>query len=740
MKCRDEPIPVFRQGRARYQVVVPDDADDWVMAAAHIIRRAIGAPEVQVVREAEANRRRASIRLVQALIHPNLVPKTFKPETSLRYLHAFRLRTERNRIELVSATGHGLINGARAFADLVYPKGAGLYVPSVTILDYPDLAYRGIYVECRWGPDMMSLDQWKEAIDHLAAMRMNVMSVGLYNNWPIQYDGRISEWMMVPIKRYPKLNTPKLVTYYSPSRKEDVRLEYVPRIYEEDLFGEIVKYGKSRGVIVRPHFNTPGHNTQIPRHYPQTSAKFPDGTPKKYGFCMSSPATFEIMLGIFDEICDRYLLPNGIDWFHIGLDEVYPSVGMNEDMPLKRIDPWCECPECVKTSPEDRFVNYAVRLAKHLKEKGINNIGMWHDHFARGGKMNEDLSRRFEEEGLMDSVVLHWWRYSDFFDTTMPELGFRRWVVPMTGYFYWINYQNHLANCFLAAEKGVEEHAEGTEAYGVWHPAYHQHFAILAAKSWNSDQWPDMHAFRAEYAKFLFGERWREGLRALNYFDDFTAGPGMVNFLSRLFDYPYLYAGWKEDAYIRENYPRPLIERMLANPLNITGFLGQIAGFAQKAIDIFSRDGLWADGMANGQWSMVNGQWTMASGSDYSSTMNHQPSTIPFRDLYVTECLRIKAVLDLFPKLVNGVRQFRDGADAGKLTEAADAIDKMVEQLDGAMLAIETHWEAPFVPQPLRELTLMRRFAVDLASELRSGPKGALKVMECRVIDWPNDP
>lgn len=280
-----------------------------------------------------------------------------------------------------------------------------------------------------------------------------------------------------------------MVNYYSPSTKKDVRLEYLPRIYEEDLFGEIIKYAKSKGVIVRPHFNTPGHNTQIPRHYPETSAKFADGTPKKYGFCMSSPATFEVMFGIFDEICDRYLLPNGIDWFHIGLDEVYPLVGMNMDMPLKRIDPWCECPECSKTSPEDRFVNYAVRLAKHLKEKGINHIGMWHDHFLRGGKMNEELKRRFEKEGLKDSVVLHWWRYSDFFDTTMPELGFRRWVVPMTGYFYWINYTDHSHNVFWAIDKGVEEKAEGVEAYGVWHPAFHQHYILLAAKSWNSERW-----------------------------------------------------------------------------------------------------------------------------------------------------------------------------------------------------------------------------------------------------------
>ena len=724
-------IPLSKQGKAQYQVVVDDDADDWTMAAAGIICRAIELPEDEIIRFSAMDQSIPRIMLTTWVVEEE--PKTPFPGTTASKEHAFNLTAREHTIILKSPSGHGLVNGARLFADLTYREGSNILMPEVSAYDYPDLAYRGIYVECRWGPDDMTLDEWKSAIDTLADMRVNIVSIGLYNNWPIQYDGKISEWMLVPIKKYPKLKTPKLVNYYSPSKKEHVRLEYVPRMYEEDLFGEIIKYAKSRGVIVRPHFNTPGHNTQIPRNYPATSAKFPDGTPKKYGFCMSSPATFEIMFGIFDEICDRYLLPNGIDWFHIGLDEVYPLVGMNEDTPLLRIDPWCECPECAKTTPEDRFVNYAVRLAEHLKEKGINNIGMWHDHFARGGKMNEALVRRFEEAGLKESVVLHWWQYTDFFETTMPELGLRRWVVPMTGYFYWINYQNHLANCFLAAEKGFEEKAEGIEAYGVWHPSYHQHYAIQQAKSWNSESWPDMHGLRAEYAKMVFGDRWPEGLRALNYFDDFTSGYAMVNFLTRLFDYPYLYANWKEDANIRANYPQLLIEQMIGNPLNILGFLAQISGFVQKAINIFSREGIWKS-MADGQWSMANEETP-----DFTSAISHQPSAIPLKGLYLTECLRIKAVLDLFPRLVNSVKAARAGVDAEKLGEWADSIDKAVEQLDSAMLAIEENWEPPFVPQALRELTLMRDFAVNLSTELRAEPSKELKCMQITPVEWPND-
>ena len=725
-KFGQNTISVAGKGKPLYQVVADDDADDWAIYAAGIVARAIGLPEDDITRASDGDRGKAAIRLTAK---PRMMDRFDEPGVNRD--HAFALNILAEGITVEALTGHGLVNGARLLADLVQVQDDDLVIREGTAFDFPDLGYRGIYVECRWGPDNMTLDEWKAAIDQLADMRMNVVSIGLYNNWPIQYDGQISEWMLVPIKKYPKLKTPKLVNYYSPAKKEHIRLEYVPRMYEEDLFGEIVKYAKSRGIIVRPHFNTPGHNTQIPRHYPETSSKFADGSPKKYGFCMSNPATFEVMFGIFDEICDRYLLPNGIDWFHIGLDEVYPSVGMNPDLPLHRIDPWCECPECAKTTPEDRFVNYAVRLAKHLKEKGINNIGMWHDHFVRGGKMNEDLARRFEEEGLKDSVILHWWRYADFFDTTMPELGFRRWVVPMTGYFYWINYQNHLNNCFLAAEKGVEEKAEGIEAYGVWHPSYHQHYMMQQAKAWNSDRWGDYHQFRLEYAKMAFGDRWREGLRALNYFDWVSSGPGMMDFLSKLFSYPYLYAGWEADANIRANYPRPLIEQMVDNPLNILGFLAQVSGYTQKTIDILSRDGIWK--------GMANGRWTMANGDTGSSTINHQPLAIRLKDLYLTECYRQKAVFDLFPRMVNAVKAFRSGVPAEKLVEWADSIEKAVEYMDSAMLAIETNWEPPFVPQALRELTLMRDFALELSTELRGGPSDELKCMKITPAEWPND-
>jgi len=74
---------------------------------------------------------------------------------------------------------------------------------------------------------------------------------------------------------------------------------------------------------------------------------------------------------ILDEIVDRYLLPNGVKFFHLGLDEVWPILGMDEDEPTRVVSPYCKCPECRDKEWYDQFVDYVIALCKHLADKGI---------------------------------------------------------------------------------------------------------------------------------------------------------------------------------------------------------------------------------------------------------------------------------------------------------------------------------------------------------------------------------
>ena len=86
----------------------------------------------------------------------------------------------------------------------------------------------------------------------MAGMKMNQLVVSVYGCWCVQYDGRVSEYMYVPIKKYPKLKTPVVVRYYSPKKGGWVDYETLPPMFEEDFLGDLIAYGKTKGVTVFP--------------------------------------------------------------------------------------------------------------------------------------------------------------------------------------------------------------------------------------------------------------------------------------------------------------------------------------------------------------------------------------------------------------------------------------------------------------------------------------------------------
>ena len=88
----------------------------------------------------------------------------------------------------------------------------------VKIRDFPDYRYRGLYIEDKWGSDLMTLDDWKHLVDFMSEIKLNFLGVGVYGCWCIQHDNKITEFLMLPLENYPRLSTPQTITYYSPAR------------------------------------------------------------------------------------------------------------------------------------------------------------------------------------------------------------------------------------------------------------------------------------------------------------------------------------------------------------------------------------------------------------------------------------------------------------------------------------------------------------------------------------------
>lgn len=594
-----------------------------------------------------------------------------------------------NGIILAANEPIGVLYAARTLLQMIEPDGT---VPEGRIIDWPERKYRGIFAESRWCSELMTLADWKDAIDLLASLKFNVLNIGAANNWMIQYEGKRSEFFLLPIRKYPELSAPQSIEYYSAKRGEYVRAEYLPTIFEQDFFGDVVAYGASRGVIVYPHFNTPGHNTLIPHKIPEISSKDEHGNPVGYGFCLSNPKTYQVMFDILDEIVDRYLLPNGVKFFHLGLDEVWPILGMDEDEPTRVVSPYCQCPECRGKEWYDQFVDYVIALCKHLSEKGIEKIGMWHDSFVRGGKMNEELAARFRAEGIIDKVALHWWRYGGFFDTIHPELGIASWVVPMTGYYYWTPLQDHLSNIYLSAQKGAEENAEGAESYTVYYNAYFRNYACLAEYSWNSAGAGNVDAFRDKYTSYLFGDA-PEGREAFKRFD-FTTGPmGPTNW--SIYHYSNSYGLNRRSSFLRSNYPQAIVEQLEDNPAGVQHNLGMICENARAARRIFDREDLWRRNPAG------------------------------LAKAYSAEMARTAATAHVFMRLAQATRAYRDMQEDGEinadaLRSRAAEIKAAIDEMDQAILSIENDLPAYMGPSIIRELSMQRRFACTFSDELNA--------------------
>lgn len=516
---------------------------------------------------------------------------------------AYSIVVAGNSIKITGFGTLGLFYGVITFKQCLKADDNVLKLPCMKILDWPGLKTRGHFMESRYGSNLMTLDDWKYVIDHMAGMKMNQLVVSVYGCWCVQYDNRVSEYLYVPVKKYPKLKTPVVIRYYSPSKGAWIDYEQLPPMFEEDFFGELIKYGKTKGVTVFPLFNSYGHNTLIPAQYPEVSAKDENGEPTLAGFCTSNPKTYEMMFSIYDEIIDRYLLPNGIDSFHVGLDEVWEGIALNAKDIFKTRSPWCKCEECKKKTRKELFINHAVKLLKHLKSRGMKNIYMYHDMLIRDGKAEADDSTRdmvkaLRDNDLIDNVVIDWWTYSDFqeklmFQTTHPELGFRRTVKPWNGYYHWAILTNSLRNIYLLAKMGAEEGVEGMQSYSAWDESYDRSHICQADYSWNFKGAGTISDVTDRYVKRNFGAQYDKARRAFELIDLITETRGqkmedgspvlskyniMLGTLSYYF-YSYVSAG---KPYPRI-FPGEALNRINSNRENYLREINEIAAMAKEA-------------------------------------------------------------------------------------------------------------------------------------------------------------
>lgn len=574
-------------------------------------------------------------------------------------------------------------------------------IPAVEVTDWPDLAWRGLYVESKWGPDLMTLDDWKVLIDDMASKKMNSLGVGVYGCWSAQYGKKRTEFLMLPFPDYPELQTPKTIRYFSPKADAWQTLTYVPKMVEDDFFGDVVAYGKARNVYVRPHFNGPGHNSVLPRYFPEMASLDEDGNAKGYGYCLTNEATYERLFELFDSVIDRYLAPHGLTWFHMGLDEVWLTPGIDEDDIFKLVDPWCQCETCRDRDKGELLQDYAIRVCSHLKERGIENITLWNDELKRKDALDDRFGKKLAAAGLTDNVVVQWWRYNSPVLTPRPEIGVRAWSTPMAGYWSNLFNQSYSTNIWDMVTHGVQHGIEGADAYCIYDRAFDRNYALLANVTWNTDDRETLFGFKARYAKATLGREIGnlDASRAFADYEEAFGSPGFgTNTLGWLLYYWHTYPA----ARAKSTYPQNVVTTLLSGEQRLISSIRVAANFAEEARNLFERANAAA------------------------------PSALLAE--YEAECDKLVGVWQVFTNITSAAKAF----EASDTAVAIQSLTAARERLVTVMAGLEAIKAAALLPQILRDLSILLRYIERLTEDVQATPPGETPVFADLPVNQQN--
>lgn len=493
----------------------------------------------------------------------------------------------------------GLFYAAQTFVSLLHTQGDEVWIPQTQIADWPDFPNRGHFMECRWGSEFLTREDWYDIIDYLASTKCNQLTIGIYGCWNVQYDERMAEYFYLPISKYPQLKTYKNIKYYSVREHKWVHQDHLlPYIYEQDFFGDVIKYGKLRNVTVKPLFNSLGHNSLIPKMIPEISAKMENGEPTGSGFCTCEEKTYEVMCDIYSEIIEKYLKPNGIKDIEIGFDEV-----LEQDL--------CHCEKCRDRKSADLMVDYIVRLCKFLKEKGMKRVYIYHDMlFHHYDLINEDLKKRFQEEGIYDLVVLDWWNYEDpsklFWGKEEKVNGlFHSVAKPFAGYFHWVIPTQHNENVRAMTRTAKKHGFEGVESYGAFDECFDKNFLTIADVSWNAEHLDEIEEFDERYAYRCYPHKLSEAKKALKAMDAIMMDETHEGMHNRAvgFEY-YLYCYKRDHLDYPRNFPGEVYQMIKEKEEEYVPYLEFLKKNAKEALDFFEAD-------ANA--SEMNDVWTLTA-------------------------------------------------------------------------------------------------------------------------------
>jgi hypothetical protein len=315
-----------------------------------------------------------------------------------------RNRAEGYLLEITSAgatiaaeTPRGLLYGCQTLLQLVPAAGGDKRLPGARIMDYPQLAFRGVHV-CVF--PTTELAEVRQAIMFAARYKLNAVVLEF--------------WSSLKSKTHPE------TAYANAYDAEQVRpLIELGRAAHVDLIPMLNSWGHASGMRARS-----GEHAVLDR-FPRLQPLY---EPKGWCFCLSNP---ELRKHLFDRYNELLELFGPVKYFHAGMDEAWGHLGS------------VDAEHCRGDDPRELVRRHIMSIHEYFTRRNIRLI-MWHDMFMQ--RKHPQLGRLSPANGvppynthlllerLPKDIIMAAWNYDECQPWPVPkylhERGFPVVVCP----------------------------------------------------------------------------------------------------------------------------------------------------------------------------------------------------------------------------------------------------------------------------------------------------------------------
>lgn len=190
-------------------------------------------------------------------------------------------------IHILGASENAVMYGLRTIEAILQTNDGA--VPAGTIVDWPDLAERRLFVDC--GRKFFSKDWFIRQIHEMSYLKLNTMDMHFSENLGFR----------IECKTDPAIVSDEFLT-------------------QAEVL-EILEEARLYGIKVIPSIDSPGHVDQILKVHPEYGQVGVDGTHYKSGLDVTNPEAVAYMRGIYQEYIDLFKQGGTTTDISIGCDE-----------------------------------------------------------------------------------------------------------------------------------------------------------------------------------------------------------------------------------------------------------------------------------------------------------------------------------------------------------------------------------------------------------------------------------